>query len=90
VPPVNGVPVSLEDGEFVKITRLALAITESLPGQALKVFTAKCVSMQRLDLVWNDAQSIAKDALLEAGDPLWGTRLEMSTERIAGILSQSR
>ncbi len=35
---------------------------------------------------WKDAESIASDALLEMGDPRLGARLQMATERVAGVL----
>lgn len=40
--------------------------------------------------IWEDARSIAGDALFEAGEPTWGPRLEMTTERVAEILLQCR
>ena len=40
--------------------------------------------------ILEDARSIAADALFAAGEPTWGPRLEMATERIAEILLQCR
>ena len=40
--------------------------------------------------IFEDARSIAADVPFEAGEPIWGPRLEMTTERIAEILSQCR
>ena len=46
--------------------------------------------MRNYDQIWEDARSITDDVLFEAGEPTWGPRLEMTTERIAEILLQSR
>ena len=40
--------------------------------------------------IWEDAASIAEDVLFELGEPTWGPRLEMTSERIAEIFLQSR
>ena len=39
---------------------------------------------------WRDAESIAKDALFELGDPEPGPRLQMATERVAEVLLEHK
>ncbi len=46
--------------------------------------------MRNNNQIWEDARSIAGDALFEAEESTWGARLEMTTERIAEMLLQSR
>ena len=40
--------------------------------------------------ILEDARSIAADVLFEVGEPTWGPRLEMTTERIGEVLLQCR
>ena len=46
--------------------------------------------MRNNNHIWEDARSIAGDALFEAREPTWEPRLEMATESVAEILLQCR